>query len=94
MDMGVLKYVGGQLDHAVIGFFQGAADGLLGLVDGAASLFDVDTGLVAWNDKQYHQIQEAYTGVSGIDITLTMLMAGYVSGKMGGSWRKDLATSR
>jgi hypothetical protein len=89
MDMGVLKYVGGQLDHAVIGFFQGAADGLLGLVDGAASLFDVDTGLVAWNDKQYHQIQEAYTGVSGIDID--HVMAGSI-GKMGGQLAEGLAT--
>ena len=89
MDMGVLKYVGGQLDHAVIGFFQGAADGLLGLVDGAASLFDVDTGLVAWNDKQYHEIQEAYTGVSGIDID--HVMAGSI-GKMGGQLAEGLAT--
>jgi hypothetical protein len=89
MEMGVLKYVGGQLDHAVIGFFQGAADSLLGLVDGAASLFDADTGLVAWNDKQYHQIQEAYTGVSGIDID--HVMAGSI-GKMGGQLAEGLAT--
>jgi hypothetical protein len=87
----VWSYVGKRVGLGVIGFFQGAADVALGIVDSAAGLFGADTGLVKWNERQYDTIKGAYGGAAGIEHQ-------YVNadeiGRFGGKVAGGLATGK
>ncbi len=86
-----LSYVGKRVGLGIIGFFQGAADTVLGIVDSAAGLFGADTGLVKWNEGRYNTIKEAYGGAAGIEHQ-------YVNadeiGRFGGKVATGLATGK
>jgi hypothetical protein len=87
----VFSYVGKRVGLAVIGFFQGAAESLLGLVDQGASLFGVKTGLVEWSAGRYDLIKDAYGGATGIDHTL---VHDDEIGRFGGRVAGSLATGK
>ena len=70
MEESALSYVGKRVGLAVIGFFEGAADALLGLIDMGAALVGQHPGLVEWNTKRYEQIKGGYSSLSGVDHTL------------------------
>ena len=69
MSHSALSYVGRRVGLAAIGFVEGAADAVLGLVDEGAGLVGYDTGLVEWNTARYNQIKEGYSDISGIEHT-------------------------
>ena len=60
---------GKRLAFAVVGFFEGAADALLGLVDQGAGLIGYHPGLVEWNTKQYEKIKGGLGSITNIDHT-------------------------
>lgn len=67
-DMGVVSYVGSHIDQATIGFFEGSANALLGMVDMGGAVLGYDPGLVNWNTRQYGKIKSGYAAASnGVD---------------------------
>jgi hypothetical protein len=66
---GLLSHLGKRLAFAVVGFFEGAADALLGLVDQGAGLIGYHPGLVEWNTKQYEKIKGGLGSITNIDHT-------------------------
>lgn len=56
-DIGVVYYVKHQVDLATIGFFEGSANALLGMVDMGGAVLGYDPGLVDWNTRQYRKIK-------------------------------------
>ena len=66
---GFLSHLGKRLAFAVVGFFEGAADALLGLVDQGAGLIGYHPGLVEWNTNQYEQIKGGLGSLTNIEHT-------------------------
>ena len=91
LDTGMFAYVGKRVGLAAIGFFEGAADAALGLIDTGAGLVGVHPGLVEWNTKQYDKIKGGYSELSGIDHTL---VSDDEIGRFGGKIAGGLAFGR
>ena len=91
MNESALSYVGKRVGLAVIGFFEGAAGTVLGMVDAGAGLVGFHPGLADWNTKQYDKIKTGYTAASGIDHTL---VHDDEIGRLGGKIATGLATGK
>lgn len=91
-DLGAVSYVGKQLDQAAIGFFEGSANALLGMVDMGGAVLGYDPGLVDWNTRQYARIKSGYaSATNGIDPDFT---SADEIGRTGGQVAAGLATAK
>ena len=91
-DLGVVSYVGKQLDQATIGFFEGSANALLGMVDMGGAVLGYDPGLVDWNTRQYTKIKSGYaSATNGIDPEFT---SADEIGRTGGQVAAGLAAAK
>ncbi len=88
---GMWSYVGKRVGLAVIGFFEGAAEGMVGLIDTGASLFGYHPDLEGKIAERYTQIKDAYSDAIGIDHNLTHDAA---IGRFGGKLAENLATGK
>lgn len=88
---GMWSYVGKRVGLAVIGFFEGAAEGMVGLVDSGASLIGFHPDLEGKIAERYTQIKDAYSDAIGIDHNLTHDAA---IGRFGGKLAENLATGK
>jgi hypothetical protein len=88
---GMWSYVGKRVGLAVIGFFEGAAEGMVGLIDTGASLFGYHPDLEGKIAERYTQIKDAYSDAIGIDHNLTHDAA---IGRFGGRLAENLATGK
>jgi hypothetical protein len=88
---GMWSYVGKRVGLAVIGFFEGAAEGMVGLIDSGASLIGFHPDLEGKIAERYTQIKDAYSDAIGIDHNLTHDAA---IGRFGGKLAENLATGK
>jgi hypothetical protein len=88
---GMWSYVGKRVGLAVIGFFEGAAEGMVGLIDTGASLFGYHPDLEGKIAERYTQIKDAYSDAIGIDHNLTHDAS---IGRFGGKLAENLATGK
>lgn len=91
MEESVWSYVGKRVGMAVIGFFEGAAEAVVGLIDTGASLVGQHPDLEGKIKKRYDEISQAYSEATGIDSTLT---SDRTIGRIGGKVAENLATGK
>jgi hypothetical protein len=91
MDEGALSYVGKRVGLAVIGFFEGAAEAMVGLIDTGAGLVGYHPDLEGKIAERYKVIKDAYSDATGVDHTLTNDAA---IGRFGGKVAENLATGK
>jgi hypothetical protein len=87
----VFSYVGKRLGLATIGFFEGAANSVLGVLDSGANLVGYDLGAVKWNSQQYNTIKTGAGSLLNIDHRYT---SADEIGKVGGQISGSLATGK
>jgi hypothetical protein len=87
----MFSYVGKRVGLAVIGFFEGAAEAMVGLIDTGASLFGFHPDLEGKIARRYAEIKDAYSATTGIDHNLTHDAA---IGRFGGRLAENLATGK
>ena len=85
------SYVGRRVGLAVIGFFEGAAEAMVGLVDSGASLIGFHPDLEGKIAARYTEIMDVYSESVGIDHNLTHDAA---IGRFGGRLAENLATGK
>jgi negative regulator of replication initiation len=86
---GTWSYVGKRVGLAVIGFFEGAAQAMVGLVDTGASLVGYHPDLEGWVAKRYTDIKDMASAGIGIDHNL---VHDDEIGRFGGRLAGSLAT--
>ena len=91
MEESAWSYVGKRVGMAVIGFFEGAAEALVGLIDTGAGLIGQHPDLEGKIKKRYDEISQAYSESTGIDSTLT---SDRTIGRIGGKVAENLATGK
>jgi hypothetical protein len=91
MEESAWSYVGKRVGMAVIGFFEGAAEALVGLIDTGAGLVGQHPDLEGKIKKRYDEISQAYSEATGIDSTLT---SDRTIGRIGGKVAENLATGK
>jgi hypothetical protein len=91
MEESAYSYVGKRVGMAVIGFFEGAAEALVGLIDAGAGLVGQHPDLEGKIKKRYDEISQVYSAATGIDSTLT---GDRTTGRIGGKVAENLATGR
>ena len=91
MEESAWSYVGKRVGMAVIGFFEGAAEAMVGLIDTGAGLVGQHPDLEGKIKKRYDEISQAYSEATGIDSTLT---SDRTIGRIGGKVAENLATGK
>ena len=71
MQESAASYVGKRVGLAVIGFFEGAAEAMVGLIDTGAGLIGYHPDLEGKIAARYSKIKDAYSASTGIDHNLT-----------------------
>ncbi len=91
LEESALSYVGKRVGLAVIGFFEGAAESLAGMVDTGAGLVGYHPDLEEKIAARYTIIKDAYSASTGIDHNLTHDAE---IGRFGGKLTEALATGK
>jgi hypothetical protein len=90
-DESALSYVGKRVGAAVIGFFEGAAEAMVGLIDQGAGLVGLHPDFEEKIHKRYDQVFEAYGEAAGLDTTVGNERN---IGRIGGKVAENLATGK